>query len=82
MNQGYAALEAILNQAVTEYFCGEYHLSHVVSGRTLGNKALYSYGKALRAFTRCQALAKKVFNSLVPPATCPEDLGLKPFAEI
>jgi len=40
---------------------------------------IYKWGKAIRAFTRCQALARQVYNALVPPAATPEDLGLRPW---
>ncbi|MBA7687635.1 hypothetical protein ES703_96099 [subsurface metagenome] len=37
------------------------------------------FKKATRAFLRCQLLARKVYNALVPPATNPSDLGLHPW---
>jgi len=81
LNDGYAALDELFNQAVTEWFSGEYYLSHVISGMTTGNESIYYYAKALRAFTRCQALARQVYNSLIPPATCPEDLGFDCYSD-
>ena len=77
LNDGYAALDAIFDQAVTAWFSGEYYLGAAV--RSTRNESVYKYAKALRAFTRCQALAEHVYSSLVAPASSPEDLGLKPF---
>lgn len=79
LKDNYFALDRIYNQAITAYFKAEYYLSPVVSGATTGNESIYKYAKALRAFTRCQAIAKEVYNFLVAPATRPEALGLKPF---
>ena len=58
---------------------GLYYEDRVQGGRAEGNQGVYMWSKALRAYTRCQALAKQVYNALVPPATKPEDLGLKPW---
>ncbi|MFC2043944.1 hypothetical protein ACFLT8_01895 [Chloroflexota bacterium] len=79
LNDGYAALDTIFNQAVTAWFGGEYYLGAAISDRSTRNESVYRYAKAVRAFTRCQALAKHIHNSLVPPASSPEDLGLKLF---
>jgi hypothetical protein len=76
---GYAALDALFNNALTEWFTGEFHFSPVVSRVTAGNESVYKCARSLRAFTRCQALSKQVYEALLPPATCPEDLGLKPY---
>jgi len=73
----YAPLDEIYNRAVTEWFKGGYYQS--LARKTTGNEFICNLGKATRAFTRCQALAKQVYNALVPPATSPEDLGLRPW---
>ncbi len=70
----YAPLDAIFNQAATEWQKGFYYQG--LAQETTGNEAVYNYAKALRAFTACQAYANQVYESLVPPATDPEDLGL------
>lgn len=74
---GYAALTEIYSQANAEYFEGlnAYNKGFLASG----NEAPFYFGKAATAFTRAQAHAKQVYNALVPPATRPEDLGLKPY---
>ena len=73
----YAPLDEIYNKAATEWFRGGYYQS--LARKTTGNESIYNLSKASRAFTRCQALAKQVYNALVPPATNPEDLGLQPW---
>ena len=72
----YAALDKMLNQAIAELYRGYYYQS--VGVRAKGNDAVYNKAKATRAFTRCQAYAKEVHESLVPPPASPKDLGLKP----
>ena len=76
---GYAPLDQIFNQAAIEWHKGLYYEDRVELGRAERNRGVYMWSKALRAYTRCQALAKQVYNALVPPAAKPEDLGLKPW---
>jgi hypothetical protein len=71
----YAPLDAIFNRAATENQKGDYYLGLAQS--TKDNESVYHYAKAVRAFSRCQAYAKQVFESLVPPASKPTDLGLR-----
>lgn len=73
----YAPLDGIFDQAAIEWQKGEY--CQDFARKTNGNKSINYWGRATRGFTRCQALARKVYNSLNPPATKPEDLGLKPW---
>jgi hypothetical protein len=73
----YASLDEIYNKAAIEWFKGGYYQN--LTRKTSGNERIYNSGKATRAFTRCQALAKQVYNALVPPAAKPEDLGLRPW---
>jgi len=71
----YAPLDEIYNQAATENQKGDYYLR--IATLNDGNVSLSSYARAVRAFTRCQALANKVYESLVVPATTPTELGLQ-----
>ncbi len=73
----YAPLDDIFNQAATEWQKGQYYQSR--ADRVKGNENVMLLGKSVRAFTRCQALAKQVFESLIPPPGRPEDLGLRPW---
>jgi hypothetical protein len=73
----YAPLDEIFNESAVEWNRGEYYLN--TAKESNGNEAVRRYGKAIRAYTRCQALAKQVYNSLVPPPDSPEDLGLRPW---
>jgi hypothetical protein len=73
----YAPLDEIYNKAASEWFKGGYYQN--LARKTTGNDSVYNLSKATRAFTRCQALARQVYNALVPPATSPEDLGLRPW---
>ncbi|MBI4188825.1 MAG: hypothetical protein HY529_06430 [Chloroflexi bacterium] len=71
----YAPLDSMFNQAVTDWFVGEHYL--YLGSRTTDNESLYNYAKSIRAFTRCQAEALEIYESLVLPPTSPDDLGLK-----
>ncbi len=75
----YAPLDTIFNEAAVEWHKGVYYEDRIQGEAANGNQGVYLKSKTLRAYTRCQALARKVYNSLVPPATKPEDLGLKPW---
>jgi len=71
----YAPLNAILDQATTEWQKGEYYSR--IAGRKQGNEDINCLAKSARSYFRAQALALQVYNSLVPSAKCPEDLGLR-----
>ena len=71
----YAPLDRVFNQAVTDWYLGQHYL--YLGSHTTGNESIYSYARATRALTRCQAYALEVYESLVPPPTRPEDLGLR-----
>jgi len=73
----YAQLDEIYNRAATEWFKGGYYQS--LAMKTTGHEYIYNLSKATRSFTRCQVFAGQVYNTLVPPATSPEDLGLRPW---
>ena len=73
----YAPLDALFNEAAVEWQKGEFYKTR--AGETSGNASVFDWGRALRAFTRCQALARQVHNALVPPPDSPEDLGLRPW---
>lgn len=75
---GYGFLDALNSLATTEYYEGvhAYHRGVLADG----NEALLYFAQAATAFTRSQAHARHLYNSLVPPATKPDDLGLKPYS--
>ncbi len=70
----YAPLDAIFDKAAAENQKGDYYL--VLAQKTKGNESIINYAKAVRGFTMCQAYARQVYESLVPPADKPTDLGL------
>ncbi len=72
----YAPLDAILNQAVTEWQKGEY-LMNTLKFKKGDNVIVNQTAKATRSYQRCQAIAKHVQEALVPAPSRPEDLGLK-----
>ena len=73
----YAPLDEIYNKAAIEWFKGSYYQG--LARKATGNERIYDLSKATRGFTRCQAFARQVYDALVPPATKPEDLGLRPW---
>lgn len=80
----YAPLDAVFNQAVIEWTKGDFWRGPDGTGFTLTKKppeeeGIYYWSRATRAFIRCQLLARKVYEALVPPAAKPSDLGLKPW---
>jgi hypothetical protein len=78
-DHAYAPLDRVFNEAAIEWHKGLYYEDRIQWGLVKQNREVYMWSKTLRAYTRCQALAKQVYNSLVPPAEKPEDLGLKPW---
>jgi hypothetical protein len=73
---GYCFLDGLNCLATAEYYEGIHAYQKGVLSE--GNEALLHFGRAATAFTRSQAHARQLYNSLVPPATKPDDLGLKP----
>jgi hypothetical protein len=74
---GFPALQEIYGRANAEYFEGR---SAFRKGKLASaNQALAYFAEAATAFSRCQAHARQVYEALVPPATSPTDLGLRPF---
>jgi len=73
----YAPLDEIFDEAAVEWQIGEFY-SEKAKNAT-GRDSIYSWGKAIRAYTQCQALANQVRNALKPPAASPEDLDLRPW---
>ena len=71
----YAPLNAILDEAATEWQKAEYYSR--VAARKEGNENINDLAKASRYYFKAQALALQVYNSLVPPAKRPEDLALR-----
>jgi hypothetical protein len=82
-NPAYAPLDDIFNQAVIEWTKGDFwrgpERGFTLTKKSSEEEEIYHLSKATRAFVRCQLLARKVYNALVPPATKPSDLGLKPW---
>ena len=74
---GYAVLNDLYSLANAEYYsgCSAFNKGLV----TEGNEALSYFSDAATEFARAQAHAMEVYDALVPPATSPSDLGLKPF---
>jgi hypothetical protein len=80
----YAPLDEIFNQAVIEWTKGDFWrgpdgIGFTSTKKSSAEEGIYTWARATRAFIRCQLLARKVYNALVPPATRPIDLGLKPW---
>jgi hypothetical protein len=74
---GFEGLNELFSQANTEYYEGENWLGRARA--TGGNDAVLYYAQAATAFTKSQAHAAEIYNALVPPATTPEDLGLRSY---
>ena len=74
-NPEYAPLAKIFAQAKSEYFRGTNAWANAQS--TTGKELLYYCSRAATGFTRSQALARQVYEELVPKAraTTPEELG-------
>ncbi|MFH1445815.1 MAG: hypothetical protein ABIG43_00190 [Chloroflexota bacterium] len=77
-NSAYAPLDDLYNQALIEWTKGD-HYEIMGAADASDSNNIYWWAKATRAFTRCQVLALKVYNALIPPATTPENLGLAPY---
>jgi hypothetical protein len=75
----YAPLEIIFNKGATEWHVGQYYLDSVFLSKVKRSEYVCQLGRATRAFAKCQSFAKQVYNSLIPPATRPEDLGHLPW---
>ncbi len=73
----FAPLKEVFDRAVTEWYKARH--SQDLAGKTSGNEAVCNWGKALRGFTRCQAYANQVYESLVAQPASPSDLGLKKY---
>ena len=71
----YAPLNALLDKAATKWQQAEYYSR--IAGRKQGNERMNCLAKSARYYFRAQAFALQVYNSLVPPAKRPEDLGLR-----
>jgi hypothetical protein len=71
----YAPLNELLNKAVVNWQKGLFYQEE--AQESTGNQSTMKWGRALRCFTRSQAFARQVNQSLVPPPKRPEDLGLR-----
>jgi len=76
---GVAALNEMYSQAASERFEGRIALNKGLLAKR--DRALLYLSHAATAFTRAQVHAQQVYNALVPPPTCPEDLGLGPLLD-
>lgn len=65
-------LGELLSEADREFEVGQHH--ETAAAEADGNQAVYAWARATRAFTRSQVRARQVINSLVPPASSPEEL--------
>ena len=71
----YVALNDLYSLANAEYYEGinAYNKGVLASG----DETLLYFSKAATAFTKSQAHAKQLYNTLVPPSTRPSELGLR-----
>lgn len=75
-NPGYRTINDLYSQAMTDYYEGDYYRNRSVMA--VDQELLY-LSKAATAYCRAQAHFRQLTNILEPPATTPEDLGLKPW---
>lgn len=73
----YALLDKKLNEAVIEWQKGLFYRDE--ARETAGNESVIKWAKAIRCYTRSQSYARQVYETLIPPATRPEDLHLRPW---
>jgi hypothetical protein len=71
----YAPLDAIFNSAAAETQKGDFYLNMAENAHD--HASVYHYAQAVRAFTKCQAYARQVYEALIPPPNQPTDLGLR-----
>jgi hypothetical protein len=76
-DNGYYNLNLVYSKANREYYRGKIAFNKALLIK--GDDKLVHLAKAATAYTRSQALARQVYEALVPPPTSPLDLGLKPF---
>jgi hypothetical protein len=74
---GYSDLKNLYSLSVKEYYQGSSYLDKAILAK--GQESLLFFSEAVTLFTRSQAHAQQVFEALIPPATTPIDLKLKPF---
>jgi len=72
----YTPLTKIFDRAVTEWEKGRYYMHLLTDVADEDKGSLELLARALRAYTRCQAFTRQIYDALVPPPTSPEDLGL------
>jgi hypothetical protein len=73
-----APLGEAFARAATEWHVGEHYLDPVFMPKDR-NGVVHRRAKSIRAFARCQAYARQVFETLVSPPCNPSDLGLLPW---
>jgi hypothetical protein len=76
-NVGFDALNALFNEANTEYLEGANWMTK--AGAASGNEKLLDTSNAISCFANAQAHAAQVYEGLVHPAVTPTQLGLKPY---
>lgn len=74
---GYTGLRALYGEAVRESQMARNRFNQARVAQ--GNQALALFARSVSLSTRAQAHALQVVEALMPPATSPSDLGLKPF---
>jgi hypothetical protein len=70
----FAPLDAILNEAITEWQKGRFYADE--TREHSGNATVNTWARAIRCYTRCQCYARQVQDALSPPPIKPKDLGL------
>jgi hypothetical protein len=68
-------LDKKLNEAVVEWQKGWYYKDE--ANASTGNESMIKKAQAIRCYTRCQCYARQVYETIIPPATRPEDLNLR-----
>lgn len=74
---GFAVFKHMYAEANRELYRGNRALTRALL--TSGTESLRHFSHAATAFTRSQTRAIELYEALMPPATSPSDLGLRPF---
>lgn len=74
---GYNDLKDLYSLSTKEYYRGCSYLPKAILNE--GRESLLFFSEAVTSFTRSQSHAQQVYEALIPPATSPIDLKLKPF---
>jgi hypothetical protein len=71
----YSELDKKLNEAVVEWQKGWFYRDEADASK--GNEVVVKKAQAIRCYTRCQSYARQVYETIIPPPKCPEDLNLR-----